>query len=298
MKKKIWILILTFILIRKSSLVEALENDKYERIMKQDILSLMMAYPEYICELNKESNGKVYVIMKSGRKILYDDKKEKSFEEKIANPDLQDMMEQIYPLCISEKLMDKNFDPGRGRVYPLLMEVYGSSNKEVEGNLVSVKGLRFNNKNKAGESLRKVMEELIPLAKNSGKISSCVFPYSGTFNYRYIAGTNRLSPHAFGIAIDLARDKRDYWKWATREEGEKRIGSYPKEIVEIFEKNNFIWGGKWGHFDILHFEYRPEIIMKAKYFGGHHKEDVLWYEGLNSEDDNIKYLIEKIDASL
>jgi hypothetical protein len=35
----------------------------------------------------------------------------------------------------------------------------------------------------------------------------------------------------------------------------------PMEIVEIFEKHGFIWGGKWGHFDTMHFEYRPELLQ-------------------------------------
>jgi hypothetical protein len=37
---------------------------------------------------------------------------------------------------------------------------------------------------------------------------------------------------------------------------------YPQEIVEIFEKHGFIWGGKWSHFDLMHFEYRPEMLGK------------------------------------
>jgi hypothetical protein len=34
----------------------------------------------------------------------------------------------------------------------------------------------------------------------------------------------------------------------------------PVEIVQIFEKHGFIWGGKWEHFDTMHFEYRPELL--------------------------------------
>jgi D-alanyl-D-alanine carboxypeptidase len=34
----------------------------------------------------------------------------------------------------------------------------------------------------------------------------------------------------------------------------------PQEIVSIFEKHGFIWGGKWNHFDTMHFEYRPELL--------------------------------------
>jgi peptidoglycan LD-endopeptidase CwlK len=32
------------------------------------------------------------------------------------------------------------------------------------------------------------------------------------------------------------------------------------EIVAIFEKHGFIWGGKWYHYDTMHFEYRPELM--------------------------------------
>ena len=28
----------------------------------------------------------------------------------------------------------------------------------------------------------------------------------------------------------------------------------------IFEKHGFIWGGRWYHYDTMHFEYRPELV--------------------------------------
>jgi peptidoglycan L-alanyl-D-glutamate endopeptidase CwlK len=31
--------------------------------------------------------------------------------------------------------------------------------------------------------------------------------------------------------------------------------------VTIFENHGFIWGGKWYHFDTMHFEYRPELLV-------------------------------------
>ena len=34
----------------------------------------------------------------------------------------------------------------------------------------------------------------------------------------------------------------------------------PKEIVDVFEKYGFIWGGRWYHYDTMHFEYRPEFL--------------------------------------
>ncbi|SKA78902.1 D-alanyl-D-alanine carboxypeptidase [Clostridium sp. USBA 49] len=301
MKKIALFIMLMYTLICNSYAVKAEGNaSDYDINMKRDILILMMAYPEYAVNLEKDNNGYVYLIMKSGKKILYDDKKIKNFEQKLNNPDLEDMLEQIYPLCPIDDVMEKNFDPGRIRVYSLLNEVYGSSKKAIESNLVNVEKIncRFNKNNKAAESLKNVMDELLPLAKGNSKISSCIYPLSGTYNYRVISGTGRLSPHAFGNAIDLARDNRDYWKWASIEQGRNRIKSYPKEIVEIFEKNNFVWGGKWNHFDILHFEYRPEIILKAKYFKDFYKKGEKWYEGIPINDENTKDNIKKIEAVL
>lgn len=278
-----------------------LEDISYDSNMKRDLLILMMAYPEYIENIFKDKSGNVYLLMKSGKKIIYDDKKQKNHEEKLNNPDLQDMLEQIYPLGNVTKLMDTNFDPGRSRVYALTGDIYGSSRGQIEKNLMMVHtnygSFQFNKNNKAGESLGDAFKELSERAKKNRNISSFLSPCSGTFNYRIIAGTGRLSPHAFGTAVDLASDKRDYWKWASREQGEKRLLSYSKDVVDVFEKNNFVWGGKWGHFDILHFEYRPEIILKAKYFSNSPEYDKPWYYGVPM-DENIKNYIEKINNTL
>jgi len=260
-----------------------------------------MAYDDIVSGV-EQKDGSVYIIMKSGKRILYDDKMRKSPDGKMANPDIQDMMEQAYPLETTRDLMDTDFDPGRFRVYALLKEAYGSSCNQVQSNLVNVRTsygmLQFNKNNNAAAALKEVLRELAPLSRNRQDIQRAIFPSSGTFNYRYIAGTNLLSPHSFGIAIDLARDSRDYWKWASRKEGQKRLASYPEEVVTIFEKHNFIWGGKWGHFDILHFEYRPEIIYKAKYFNTAPAPNEIWYKGVPEDDLTIKKYIELIENAI
>lgn len=277
-------------------------DDTYTTTMKQDLLCLMMAFPGYAVGVVNENSDHVYLVMKSGKKILYDDKKTKSFEQKLANPDLQDMLEQPYPLETTCKLMDKNFDPGRFRAYPLLSEVYGTSKQAVERNLANVslgyRSFQFNKSNNAAASLKLAMNELIPLASKNHSIAGALFPSSGTFNYRLISGTGQLSPHSFGIAIDLARDPRDYWQWASRDEGQKRLNAYPKEVVEVFQRNNFVWGGKWSHFDTLHFEYRPEIILKARYFGRKQYSGTTWYEGTPYNEASVKSYIEKINQAI
>jgi hypothetical protein len=270
----------------------------YNTTMKQDLLCLMLAYPEYITSI-EEKNGYIYLLMKSGKKLLYDDKEVKNPQEKLANPDLQDTLEQMYPLAPIRSIMATNFDPGRGRSYGLLSEVYGNSKQAIQSNLIKVNigynNCQFNTNNKAAYSLKAVMKEVIPLSERNQNVRRCLLPSSGTFNYRVISGTNRLSPHSFGIAIDLASDKRDYWKWASKEDGEKRLASYPSELVKVFENNGFVWGGKWSHFDILHFEYRPEIILKARYFTPSGDSKSLWYEGAPFQELEIKNAIEKIN---
>jgi hypothetical protein len=61
-----------------------------------------------------------------------------------------------------------------------------------------------------------------------------------------------------------------YWRWAMSQEQEwyslpyERRWMVPRPIVQAFEKEGFIWGGKWFYFDTIHFEYRPEILILAR----------------------------------
>jgi hypothetical protein len=116
--------------------------------------------------------------------------------------------------------------------------------------------------NGVADQLEKVSRELDALPEAMIRF---LVPMSGTYNCRPIAGTDRFSVHAFGAAIDINAAFGDYWQWAKRPDSavvwRNRI---PREIVEIFERHGFIWGGRWYHFDSLHFEYRPELITLAK----------------------------------
>ena len=88
---------------------------------------------------------------------------------------------------------------------------------------------------------------------------------AGTFVWRLISGTNRLSMHSYGVAIDINLNLSHYWQWDCRCKDENVPLSYRNKIaaqvVEIFEKHGFIWGGKWYHYDTMHFEYRRELLL-------------------------------------
>jgi len=89
------------------------------------------------------------------------------------------------------------------------------------------------------------------------EINKYAFPSAGTFNCRTVKDTGNRSAHAWGAAIDINTKFADYWLWAKNDGYRNRI---PFDIVDIFERHGFIWGGKWGHFDTMHFEYRPELL--------------------------------------
>ena len=73
------------------------------------------------------------------------------------------------------------------------------------------------------------------------------------------------------MTIDIGGNYKTYWQWARPGAKETDKVPYrnkmPHEIVEIFEKHGFIWGGRWYHYDTMHFEYRPEILLMEKMRG-------------------------------
>jgi hypothetical protein len=114
--------------------------------------------------------------------------------------------------------------------------------------------------NGVAEKLKQVSDELdlLPPA-----IKHAAYPIAGVFSCRAVKDTGRPSMHAYAAAIDLNLKTSDYWLWQSAK-GNAAIAyknRMPQEIIDIFEKHGFIWGGKWYHYDTMHFEYRPELLM-------------------------------------
>ncbi len=150
-------------------------------------------------------------------------------------------------------------DPGRVRVEQLFLATYGASRTDVFDRLVKVRffGLRYPFHELAAEPLRRVVARLEPQVLETPALKPFLTNIGGTFIWRKIARSKNLSTHAFGIAIDL---NVHYWRWTRRGEPLRWQNKIPQAIVDAFEAEGFIWGGRWVHYDTMHFEYRPELL--------------------------------------
>ncbi len=153
-------------------------------------------------------------------------------------------------------------DPGRARVEELFLATYGSKRSEVQDRLGRVRffGLRYPFHQRTVDALKRVVERLEPQVKANPKLLPFLKDIGGTWIWRTIKRSKRLSGHAFGIAIDLNVERSNYWRWTYRGHPMIWKNRIPQEIVDAFEAEGFIWGGRWKHYDTMHFEYRPELI--------------------------------------
>ena len=238
--------------------------------LRADLQALITGYAGFCQGVALAENKKVYLIMQDNVRILYDDGKVKSFDEKLDHPDLKDMLSQGYPAG-EYREYQPDYDPGRFRVTAFFNTVYGGTSKQVQANLTTVnfcgQKVQFNARNGAAAALGRVGEQLAALIRCKPELRKYLFPLGGSVNWRSIAGTNRPSPHSWGIAFDLNPQYGAYWRWQKSPTAASILNlrrSYPGEIVKIFEAQGFIWGGKWSHYDLMHFEYRPELLAKTQ----------------------------------
>lgn len=216
---------------------------------------LIETYPK--ADISYSNN---YLVV-NGERIIYDDGKKKSFVEMLDNSDVEDMFAMNYDTARTVPAYLS--DAGRGRCEALFKAMYGHNASEVSRNLVTVnwfgQKLKFTKVNGANKQLEKVAQEL-----SAKPHLQKYFKQSSTFYWRKVRGANRQSAHSYGMTIDINVANSDYWQWANPHKGEtdkiKYKNRIPLEIVKVFEKYGFIWGGRWYHFDTMHFEYRPELL--------------------------------------
>ncbi|GFK93169.1 hypothetical protein NNJEOMEG_01000 [Fundidesulfovibrio magnetotacticus] len=230
---------------------------------REDLELLRRGYPDAVRSVEQDG-----LVLSDGVRLPYDDGRAKDAEQALDAPDLEDMLAQPYPLERVTAEPAPGIHPGRRRVTALFKAAYGHTAQEVKAALVPVTFLGhrvlFNGRNGAAQALERVDRDLSAWLAAHPEARGRLLPLSGTFAWRPIAGTERLSMHSFGAAIDLNSKVNGYWRWSGRGDPLAQRTAFPAEAVEIFERHGFVWGGKWAEYDIMHFEYRPELITKAR----------------------------------
>jgi hypothetical protein len=190
----------------------------------------------------------------------------KTFPQLLRHASIADQFRIPYPRGPLAAPPAVDADPGRFRNSAFFTKMYGDCQTgEVTPHLVSLawlpkswgQSIRITSLNGVDAQLRAVSAEIDALPDN---IKRAAYPIAGTYNCRAIADTGEPSPHGYGIAIDLNTAVSDYWYWRPHDDAIVYRNRMPEEIVAIFEKHGFIWGGKWYHFDTMHFEFRPELL--------------------------------------
>lgn len=202
-----------------------------------------------------------YLVFKDGKKIICDDGESKNFVEKLDNCDIEDMFSMKYDTTVVEPSYLN--DCGRGRCENLFKKMYGNTESAARTNLVPVEWfgqkIPFSKVNGASEQLKRVAMDLHKYPQLEKYLTN-----ASSFYWRKVRGADRLSAHSYGIAIDINTTYSNYWLWSNPKCGEtdkiKYVNRIPIEIVKVFEKYGFIWGGRWYHYDTMHFEYRPELL--------------------------------------
>jgi hypothetical protein len=227
-----------------------------ELSLREKLTVLQVVYRDHV-----EAIDETHVTMKDGLKIAIDDGRQKAHAEKLADADIEDMLSQVYPVggCAAAGVKPaRDFDPGRIRNEAFFKSVYGATAKQVAAQLRPLnwfgQNLQVARTLAVDKKLTAVRDELTPASQALRKFLT---PSDGTFNWRLIAGTAQRSTHSYGIAIDIAAKNAEYWRWSKSPAPRSKI---PDDIVAAFERHGFIWGGRWHHFDTMHFEYRPELI--------------------------------------
>jgi hypothetical protein len=231
--------------------------------LRQALDDLVAAYPRALAG----HKGNVLRWRDGTLMPLSDGAGSKSFAELLAHASIVDQFRLPYPRGPLEKPPAVDADPGRFRNTAFFTKMYGDCRKgEVAPRLVPLSWLpktwgrtiRITSVNGVEAQLRAVSTEIDALPQN---IKRAAYPIAGTYNCRTVADTGAPSPHGYGIAIDLNTAFSDYWFWRPHGGPIVYRNRIPAEIVAIFEKHGFIWGGKWYHFDTMHFEYRPELLI-------------------------------------
>jgi D-alanyl-D-alanine carboxypeptidase len=223
---------------------------------------LLRAYPDALAGFDGAD-----LIWRDGTRMPVDDGlPDKSMEEQLRHGSILDQLRLPYPSSGTFPPAPRQ-DPGRVRNTAFFDKMYGDCRAgQVTPRLVPVVWLpntwghvvHITSVNGVDRQLAAISRELDELPADDKRY---LYPLGGTYVCRHVADTGQTSMHGWGAAIDINPAFADYWLWHRAAENLPVYANHiPREIVAAFERHGFIWGGRWAHFDTMHFEYRPELL--------------------------------------
>ena len=250
--------------------VEGLGNIKCRQV---EVVALLEAYESFIGEVAQLDNdvgflfGNTWIYFRDGRMLT---------KESIKHQDRYKSIFYDYTLGRVTKLPE--YEELTLRSPDFLNHLFGTNEIKLRERCDWVPFLNHNAymNNFCERALRNVEVEILKAAKNDQEVQDFIENLQTIYSFqqRKIRGTENTSLHSYGLALDLIptsyNRKHANWRWSTAFVDEWQLiplekrWSPPQVVIDAFEKNGFVWGGKWVHFDAVHFEYTPEIILLAQ----------------------------------
>jgi hypothetical protein len=155
------------------------------------------------------------------------------------------------PYCCASGYSDSPC-PESSADQPILRSMFGSTERQIESQLVTVslQGRPATVHAKAQAAFQRVAERL----KN---VEYRIREPIGSFNWRVTQGSDILSTHSFGLAVDINPTTHPRCG-VTRDCqcNNDLITDIPPDFVQTFKNEGFEWGGDWAeHPDPMHFEW-------------------------------------------
>src|SRR5512143_2439018 len=98
-----------------------------------------------------------------------------------------------------------------------------------------IKGVQIHRK--CAASLKEVFDDIWnAVGENPKKLPSGAVKFSGSYNFRPVRGSSRLSCHAFGAAIDLDAEENPM-----NSRGD--VGTMSDIVIDAFKAQGWYWGG-------------------------------------------------------
>jgi len=237
------------------------------------------AYPDFFTAYK---DG--YLITRDGHRIPFDSRiNSKDYNRMVVDPHVgddcfnpEDALHWNYKSGSEIPTADRppTSDPGRIRPSVIFGYMYGTTRAQrikrlrpvqwVDTSFGSSNTILVTTVNGVDKALEEVAREIRNLPEDKKKdLKGIVFNtdgFSGYCDRPVRCYPHRTSAHAYGIAVDVNEDL-SYFVGSHRSEAYRYRNNMPQFLVDIFERHGFIWGGRWHSYDIMHFEYRPELIL-------------------------------------